>query len=163
MLKDFGLHWPMAQDQTFRSEEEGEMVTSRIAWGRLDRTRSCSAFHSWGACTVACNSCYLYHSCVYLLWYAVLRVTPQWAGSAERLRDEQAMEISLFQLWSGFEVVWETGLKKFFFHGCPASVSAVETLGQCWAPHTKQFCCAPSWQWWDYKAICTKAGRDSLS
>lgn len=44
------------------------------------------------------------------------------------------------------EVVWETGLKGLVFHGSLASVSALETLGQCWTPPTEHFCCAPSWQ-----------------
>lgn len=153
MLKDLGLHWPVGQDQTFRSEEEGEMVTSRIAWGRLDRTRVFLLSFSL-YCTVAHKSCYLDHSCAYLLWYATLRVTPS-AGLAERLGDEQAVETLFFNYDLELEVVWENRLKRLFFHGCPASVSALKTLRQCW---TKQLCCAPSWQ----QGLCVEITKQPM-
>lgn len=79
--------------------------------------------------------------CVFL-WYVMLRVTPLWAGSAERLR------------WTGHgdftfsAVIWIWKLsEKLGWKTCSfMAVSALEILGEHWAPHTKQFCCALSWQ-----------------
>lgn len=118
------------------------MITSRIAWGRLDRTPvfllSFSQLRG-----LHCSSQVLLPGSFLCIFAVICNIESYSLCRAEKLGDKQAMETSFFNYDLELEVVWETGLKRLLFHGCSASVSALKTLRQCW---TKQFCRAPSWQ-----------------